>query len=306
MTERTAELPGGETPGRPGASARVAGELHIGIDAEKVVVSPQRLRMRTGRAHRTQHGSVIEVVPAAPSGRSRESRVAVLWQLGLGLLVGCVVLNAFGIAWQLPALASIAGLVVVGWVQARAARAGVLATPRNDQAHVLLAREERIAYERAVAVSHRIRRTWPDLRALIDPVDADRTLARGLEQLAALLARRQEIRVLRDELIEAARMELPHGSPAAEALAAQRSRVEELWRDTGLTANRMLRSIAAAAHTGETLLREQQVGRTARDAELAISRLAAVGATGPSEAGPELAERTAAVVEAYRELATWV
>ncbi|GAB1645815.1 hypothetical protein [Krasilnikovia sp. MM14-A1259] len=284
---------------------QVEAELHIGIDAEKVVVSPHRLRMRTGRAHRSRAGLVLEVVPAAPSGRSRESRVAIVWQLGLGLLICCVVLNAFGLPWLVPALVSASVVVLVGWAQARAARPGVLASPRGDDGHVLRAREERIAYERAVAVSHRIRRTWPALRGMIDPAEADHTLTRALEQLAALLARRQQIRALRDELIEAARQELPADSPAAEALAAQRTRVEELWRETGLTANRMLRGIAAAAHAGETLLREQEIGRTARDAEMAISRLAAVGAAAPAEAGPELAERTAAVVKAYRELAAF-
>ena len=59
----------------------------------------------------------------------------------------------------------------------------------------------------------------------------------------------------------------------------------------------------AAALTGENLIRERHIGRTARDAELAISRLSAADRARSVEAAPELAERTAAVVAAYRELA---
>jgi hypothetical protein len=51
------------------------------------------------------------------------------------------------------------------------------------------------------------------------------------------------------------------------------------------------------------VLREQRIGRAARAAELTISQLAATGTAPAAEAGPQLAERTAAVVAAYRELA---
>jgi hypothetical protein len=64
----------------------------------------------------------------------------------------------------------------------------------------------------------------------------------------------------------------------------------------------MLAGINAAALAGESVLREQRISRAARDAELAISQLTA-GPAAAAEAGPELAERTAAVVAAYRELA---
>ena len=64
----------------------------------------------------------------------------------------------------------------------------------------------------------------------------------------------------------------------------------------------MLGSITAAAKAGESLIHEQQVHETARAAELAIARLADGGPALLPEAGPELAERTAAVIAAYREL----
>jgi len=277
--------------------------LHIGVDTEKVVVSPYPIKMRAGRAKRTRSGSVTEVVPAPPSGRTRADRTRIAAQLALALLVLSAVLSALGIPWWVAGAGSAALVGFVVWEQARAARVGVLALPRGEDGRVLLAREERLAFERALAVSRRVRRTWPELRDMIDPADADRTLTRALDQLAALMTRRQEIRRLRDELAVVGRADLPVDSPARLAVAAQRERIEALWRETGQSANRMLVSINTAALAGESVIREQRISRAARDAELMISQLAAGGPAPAAEAGPELAERTAAVLAAYRELA---
>ncbi|MFI7546502.1 hypothetical protein [Actinoplanes sp. NPDC049599] len=277
--------------------------LHVGIDAEKIVVSPVPLKMRTGRARRVRWGSVTEVVPVPPSGRSRPERVRVASQLALVLVVLSAVLSALGIAWWAAASGSIALVAFVVVEQARAARTGLLAVPKSEDAHVLHAVEERAAFERATVVAKRVRRTWPALRHMIDPGDADHALTAALAELAAIMARRQQVRRLRAELADATRHDLPADSPAVQALAEQRLRVEALWRSTAAAANRILASINAAALAGENLIREQRIGDTAREAELAISRLTAAGPP-RTEAGPELAERTAAVITAYRELAS--
>jgi hypothetical protein len=277
--------------------------LHIGIDTEKVVVSPSPLKMRTGRARRVRWGSVTEVLPVAPSGRSRQDRIRFASQLTLVLVMLSGVLSALGIAWWLAAGGSVALVAFVAVEQARAARTAIIAMPKGDSAHVLVAPEERSAFERAFVVAKRVRRTWPALRHMIDSDDADRSLSAALEELAAIMARRQQIRCLREELAQATRHDLPADSPAVQALAEQRLRVEALWRSTAGAANRILASINAAALAGENLIREQRIGDTAREAELAISRLTAAGPP-RTEAGPELAERTAAVIAAYRELAS--
>ncbi|AGZ40059.1 hypothetical protein [Actinoplanes friuliensis] len=276
--------------------------LHIGIDTEKIVVSPSPLKMRTGRAKRSRWGSVTELVPAEPSGRTREERLRAASQLALVLVLLSAVLGALGIAWWASTAGSVALVAFFVVEQARAARVGSIALPRGDQAHVLHAPEERTAYERAVVVARRVRRTWPALRHMIDPDDADRSLTTALAQLAAIMSRRQQIRRLREELADATQHDLPADSPAVQALAEQRLRVEGLWRLTAADANRILASINAAAIAGENLIREQRIGETARQAELAISRLTATGPSS-SDAGPDLAERTAAVIAAYRELA---
>ncbi|MEV4637451.1 hypothetical protein AB0J80_08880 [Actinoplanes sp. NPDC049548] len=280
----------------------MTGHLFVGGDHEKIVVSPYPLRMRTGRARRDRQGSVTEIVPVAPSGRSRETRVRFTSQLSLVLLVLVAVLSALGIAWWAAASGALALVTFVTVQQARAAREGTIALPRDDDSYVLHAAEERAAYGRALVVARRVRRTWPALRHMVDPDDADRSLTAALRELAAIMARRQQIRRLREELGAASLHDLPADSPAVQALAEQRLRVEGLWRSTAAAANRILAGINAAAIAGENLIREQRIGQTARDAELAISRLA-LTATAPADSAPELAERTAAVIAAYRELA---
>lgn len=276
--------------------------LHVGIDAEKVVVAPHPLTMRTGRARRHTTGAVTEVVPVPGTGRSRAERTRFAARLALVLLVAGVLAGPFGLPWWAGPAAAAVVVTLVARAQSRGARTGVLAVPAGEAAHVLVAPEERAAYERAVVVSRRVRRTWPALGGLVDPADADRTLTRALAELAALMARRQQIRRLRSELRTPPPGQVPADSPAVLALAAQRERVERLWRVTGDQANRMLRSIDEAALAGESLIHEQRLQRTARDAERAITRLALAAPAPLIEAGPELAERTAAVVAAYREL----
>ena len=275
-------------------------ELHIGIDTEKVVVSAYPLKMRSGRGRRRRTGSVTEVLPVPPSGRSREVRLAFVARCTLPLIFVAGVLYAMGLPWWLPAAAATTAIGLIWRRQARAAQVGLIVAPAGDESQVLRAMPERVAFDRAVAVSHRIRRTWPALPDMIDPVAADRSLTRALDDLAGLMARRQEIRRLRAELRDVRARDVPADSPAVLALAAQRERVEELWLATAEQANRTLRSLDAAARAGETFLREQRIGAVARAAEQVLATLAA-GAP-PIETGPELAARTEAVISAYREL----
>jgi hypothetical protein len=276
------------------------GELHIGVDAEKVVVSPYGLRLSEGRATRRRTGSVTEVVPAPPSGRSRETRAAIASRAALALMVVTAFLYGVGLPWWLPALASATVLTLLWRRMARSARPGRLAVPSDGESRVLWSEPERVAYERAIVVSRRIRRTWPDLPDMIDPVTADRSLTRALADLAGQMARRQEIRRLRADLQDVRADGVPADSPAVLALAAQRERVEKLWLETAESANRVLRSLDAAARAGEMFVREQRVGDAARTADQVLATL--VPHAGPAEAGPELAARTEAVISAYREL----
>jgi hypothetical protein len=135
---------------------------------------------------------------------------------------------------------------------------------------------------------------------MIDPELADRSLTRALDDLAVLLVRRQELRRLRAEIEGVRRQDVPADSPAVLALAAQRDRADELWLETGEQANRILRSLDRTAQAGEAFLHEHRIGEAARQAEIVLAGLTEEPV---AETGPELADRTAAVITAYRELA---
>jgi len=276
-------------------------DLHIGIDQEKIVLAPYALKARTGRIRQVRAGSVVETVPLPPTGRDRDDRVTFAARLSLPLLFAGAVLFAAGLPWWLPAGAALATIGAVWHRQSRAAQTATFAMPRADGGRVLWSPRERAAFERAVRTARRIRRTWPGLAAMVDPAAADHSLTHALDDLATVLVRRQEIRRLRAELAAVRHEGVPADSPAVRALAEQRDRIEVLWQETGEQADRLLRSLDTIALAGETFLHEQRIGATVRDAELVLAGLTAGAA--PAESGPDLADRTAAVLSAYRELA---
>jgi hypothetical protein len=279
----------------------VGTELHAGIDFEKVVVSPYPLRTRSGVACRERAGTLNVFVPRVPSGRSREDRVTFTARLALPLLFAAAVFAASGFSWWLAAGGS---AVLVGLVwrwQARAAQEAAFAVPRDTESRVLWSVQERAAFAGALDASQRVRRTWPALDGMIDPVLADRSLTRALGELAEVLGRRQELRRVREELAGVRDADIPGDSPARMAADLQRERADEAWREAGDAANRILGSIDAAARAGESFIRERQVAATARHAERTLARVAGVPAA--VESGPDLAGRTEAVIEAYRDLA---
>ncbi|NMO52980.1 hypothetical protein HH310_17495 [Actinoplanes sp. TBRC 11911] len=271
-------------------------ELHIGIDREKIIVTPYAVRPRTGRIRRHRSGSLIEALPIPPSGRSREDRVTFAARLALPLIFASAVLYAAGVPWWLSAMASAVTVGTVWRRQARAAQFGVLEAPAD--ARVLT--RERATFERALVTARRIRRTWPALSGMIDPVTAGDALTGALDDLATVLARRQEILRLRDGLAGVREDGVPAGSPAKLALDDQRDRVELLWRESAEQAERIMDAIEATARAGEAFLRERHLGDTVRRAELMLTSLSA-GAP-PAGSGSELAEQTNAVISAYRDL----
>lgn len=274
-------------------------ELHIGIDARKTVVTQYAIKVGRGRATRRRGGSVTEMIPVPPSGASREDRITVLARLSFPLLFLSAFFAAAGVPWWIPAGASAALLTAIWRHQARAAQPTSF-TP-GPGATVLWAPEERAAYDRAVVVSRRVRSTWPALTDMIDPVEADAALTRALHDLATLMSRRQDLRRLRADLSAVRRTDVPADSPAVLALDARRAEADRLWQESRDEANRILRAIDRAARTGEAFLRERAIGETARHAELVLAGLTAGSA--PAETAPDLADRTEAVITAYRDLA---
>lgn len=103
--------------------------LHVGADAEKIVVALQPLRMRTGRGRNRYTGQVTELVALPPNGYTTAHRNRTVGRLAAVVAVLALVLSALGIPWWLT---TAVGALLVGRFareQARAAEPGLIAVP---------------------------------------------------------------------------------------------------------------------------------------------------------------------------------
>jgi hypothetical protein len=197
-----------------------------------------------------------------------------------------------GVAFAIAVLVGL-GVVLFGWQR----EPGVIVAPQltsdREQHHVLVEDQDRKAFSDAIDLCQRTAETWPALEGLIDVPLAERQLAQALFDIAGVLERRQVVRDLQVELAEHAdASELaPRRAKAATALAAL---------DNELT--RRLATLNAVAVAGEDLIRDERIGALGREADEVLARLSDAGAPALSDAGSELAERTEAVLQAYREL----
>lgn len=206
------------------------------------------------------------------------------------LLVGGALLGGLFI---LVGVAAGGGVALSGWRR----RPGVISAPRlgsdREQHHVLVDDRDRKVFSDAVDLCQRTSETWPALGALIDVPIAEQQLARALFDLAGALERRQELRELHAELAK---------HDGAFELAPRIMKATSALAELDEQVTRRLAALNAVAVAGEELIRDQEIDALAREADEALARLTSAGPEIASDAGAELAERTEAVLRAYREL----
>ena len=174
------------------------------------------------------------------------------------------------------------------------------AAPRSEGFGALFDAPEREQFDQALEVARRVTETWPALSGLIDQRDAQWALNEALWELAVILGRRQDARRIVESLEGHRTDELSPTSELGESLAGQLAKaVAALGRlDADIAARRA--SIASAEETGRRFVREQELIRKLREASRSLDAQPADAAG--VDAASELADRTAAVIEAYREL----
>jgi len=128
---------------------------------------------------------------------------------------------------------------------------------------------------------------------LVDVPIAERQLAQALFDLAGALERRQELRELHAELSR---------HDGAAELAPRVAKAASVLAELDDEVTRRLAALNAVAMAGEELIRDQEIGALASEADAALDRLTSAGPAIGADAGSELAERTEAVLRAYREL----
>ncbi|GIM89565.1 hypothetical protein [Paractinoplanes toevensis] len=270
--------------------------LYVAHDDRLVIASRLPLGVVGGRGLSFRWGSVVEITPADRPG-DPGPLTGVLYGLGFILgLAGVLLVVGGALGGGLLVLAGMAtggGPALHRYRQ----RPGVISAPRlsgdREQHHVLIDERDRKVFSDAIDVCQRASETWPALGALIDVPIAERQLAHALFDLAGALERRQELRELHAELTE---------HDGAFELAARTIRATAALAELDDEVSRRLATLDTVAVAGEELIRDQEIAALAREADETLARLTSTGPANETDAGSELAERTEAVLRAYREL----
>jgi hypothetical protein len=279
--------------------------LYVARDEAATIVSRERLRASGSRVVPRPWTALVETTAPSVAGPKPDTSsphgtalvvlpplvafalVTTFSTLELGLATGGAVF--FGIAYVEPA------------VRRRLTRKGATDVPPT--AHTLRGEAEREAFGRAVSLADSISRTWPQLGELIDVPTAESMLAEALWEIAAVLARHQQLTVV---LADLSRPDFVAQSPSDETaleLRTQRQATERALAALELDLARRDSGLRRALQAGRDFIREQQMREAIRKAResLGTDQPDAIDET-PSDAAADLADHTRTVLDAYREL----
>ncbi|MEU8179158.1 hypothetical protein AB0B86_00115 [Micromonospora sp. NPDC049047] len=171
-----------------------------------------------------------------------------------------------------------------------------------DIHRVLTSPQDQRTFRTLVKLAERIGRTLPQLDELVEPNEAGELLAQALWDGAKVLARRQELRALRDDLRRHETDASDESSRAHRDLVHQRQQADELWEEVNDNLATLVAQLTAAAESGETFARDRDLDVTLQRTETALAELSTDLMAGTSGASERLADETTAVLDAYREL----
>src|SRR3989440_2980469 len=218
----------------------------------------------------------------------------------VGLSAGAVVTGAVSLGLGLPLALATLVAAAVGYGR----RKGAVTEAWRHRHRVLRHPEDTRAFTAAREIGDRVVEAWPWIGGMVGVPDPGPALAQSLWTLSDVLERPAVLRDQRDDL-EQARTDLPADT---EVWREVDDRVAQL--DTSLAAfdaevDARLAAFADLAERCERYVREERAIARARDAVLRADQAlgdARVPVDGALEPGHELADRTAAVLDAYREL----
>ncbi|GGM11938.1 hypothetical protein ACFFX1_26045 [Dactylosporangium sucinum] len=226
------------------------------------------------------------------------------------ILTGAGFVVVAGVAVTVSALATpwvgvpigVAGVALVGrrYVRRETAETDVW----NRRHRVLGAGPEAGIFLRGLRAARQTARSWPHLAPLVRLDSPRDELSASLWTLAGLL---HDHAVLREQVaeLERARTEVPERTGLRDELEDRISVVEESRIPVYREIERRLTALETLAAECRTFVREERVVRNARRsierADLVLGRITPPDRTAPDPAR-ELADRTQAVIGAYREL----
>jgi hypothetical protein len=283
------------------------GRLYVVRDDDTTIVSRHRLRvaglgLRTSRCGGWEETVSVRqnVLPAPAFGRAAAVvlppalSAGALWIAGARpeIVVGAGAAVFLAGAYLMPMLARL---------RPAAKQDGPKEDGRAADApfRTLFDRPERHRFAQTLDLAKRITDAWPALSGLIDRRETERALNQALWDIADLLSRQQDVR----RIAETLQAQSADGTPLADAvsreLGDQVAKARERLRRLELEVASRMAALETVEAAGRRFVREQRLIQTLRETGQFLNTQVAEP---PTDAGAELAERTTAVLEAYREL----
>jgi hypothetical protein len=279
--------------------------LYVAQGSNAVVISRHRLRTVGGRVVERGWTGLVETVSARldpePPRAASDAAIVVLPPLLITLIVMAIGGLMFGL------LAGIILFFVTSYLRPTARRAQALRVRRStaDATRVLKGDEQAI-FAQAIRTADRISDTWPALGALVDVAEAEAMLVEALWELSEVLAKRHELRRVVADLSRPEFTGLPADDDTVRQLHRHRHTARLALADIDAEIARREASLARAEKAGIDFIRDQEMRRAIRAAEQSLEGLLPAaseqGVPAAADSGAGLAERTATVLAAYREL----
>jgi hypothetical protein len=218
----------------------------------------------------------------------------------VGLSAGVVVTGVSSLGLGLP----LAVAAVVGLALGYRRRRGAVTEAWRKRHRVLYHADDTDAFTSAQQAGKRVVQAWPWITAMVGVADPGPVLARSLWTLSEVLVSRGALREQRDELVQI-RVDLATDSEASREVDDRVAQLETALSALDAEVEARLDAFTALSERCQRYVREERAIVRAREAVLRADQ--ALGDTlapghGAPEPGHELADRTAAVLDAYREL----
>jgi hypothetical protein len=271
--------------------------VHGGVEdsASGVVEVARLVACPAGDGSQLQDSTISDEPPGLGGAKAWYGLGAVV-----GLCAGIVVSEAVSKGLGLPLMLVTAVALAVGYRR----RKRVVAEAWRRRHRVLWHAEDTRAFTTALQACEQVIDAWPSIGPMVGVADAGPVLARSLWTLSEVLVSRGALREQRDEL-EQARTDLPAATKVWHEIDDRVERLDGSLAAFDAEVDARVAAVADLAEGCQRYVREELAISRAREAVRRADQALGEALTpvgGALEPGHELADRTAAVLDAYREL----
>lgn len=280
--------------------------LYVVYDRDRVVVALD-LPPIEGPVEEAAFGNVETVELESADSRIRDEapgRRGARARYGTAAVGGLVAGAALSVAATAALGVPVAAVALVGAIVGYRRRAARLATAWQREHRVLTHTDDVEAFTAASTATESIVAAWPHLGALAGADDPGPALARSLWNLSGFLVTRAEMRDAHGDLVRV-RRDLPTDTALAQDVEDRLAQLSASLATVQAEIDVRVGAFEDLAQRCERYLREERAIARAREAVRDADQTLTVPGQPTDlalEPGNELAERTRAVLDAYREL----